>query len=296
MTRNQWPRPLALCLCLLAVLCVGVDGAPREKAQSAYPWLAEYDRGNGLVNHIDPPEGYARVKAEDGSYAHWLRHLPLKEGNPPIRLHNGRKRRGQKGKHSIVDIDVGARDLQQCADVIIRLRAEYLFHKERHDEIRFRTTSGVWMPWKKYANGFRLMQEEGGVRWRKRAKSDHSHESFRRYLDTVFIYAGTASLQKELGHVRGLRHMQIGDIFIEGGHPGHSVVIVDIAVHPKTKRKMFLLAQSYMPAQSLHILRNPNSATLSPWYYQYPGPKLITPDWTFYPIRLKRWKEPKPKK
>ena len=64
----------------------------------------------------------------------------------------------------------------------------------------------------------------------------------------VFSYAGTASLSRELAPVN-YQDMKIGDVFIQGGHPGHAVIVVDIAVHPKTKKKVFLLAQSYMPAQ-----------------------------------------------
>ena len=63
--------------------------------------------------------------------------------------------------------------------------------------------------------------------------------------------------------------MRIGDFFIQGGFPGHAVIIVDMAeaIEPKTgggRRKYFLLAQSYMPAQDMHVLRNP--AGESPWY------------------------------
>ena len=59
--------------------------------------------------------------------------------------------------------------------------------------------------------------------------------------------------------------MKIGDVFIKGGSPGHAVTIVDIAINPKTNKKVFLLAQSYMPAQEIKILKNPNNSELSPW-------------------------------
>ena len=45
-----------------------------------------------------------------------------------------------------------------------------------------------------------------------------------------------------------LSEMQIGDVFIRGGSPGHCVIVVDMAVHQETGEKLFMLAQSYMPA------------------------------------------------
>ncbi|MEZ4798766.1 MAG: DUF4846 domain-containing protein [Flavobacteriales bacterium] len=58
----------------------------------------------------------------------------------------------------------------------------------------------------------------------------------------------------------------VGDVFIRGGSPGHAVIVVDMAMDTISKDVVFLLAQSYMPAQEIQILKNPNSNRLSPWY------------------------------
>jgi hypothetical protein len=58
--------------------------------------------------------------------------------------------------------------------------------------------------------------------------------------------------------------LQIGDIFIQGGFPGHAVVVVDVALNTDNGQQVFLLAQSYMPAQDIQILQNPNDEELSP--------------------------------
>ena len=80
--------------------------------------------------------------------------------------------------------------------------------------------------------------------------------------------------------------MKIGDIFIKGGTPGHCVIIVDMCENDKGE-KMFLLAQGYMPAQQIHVLKNPESK--SPWYsvkdLKYP---FKTPEFTFEDNSLKR--------
>ena len=80
---------------------------------------------------------------------------------------------------------------------------------------------------------------------------------------------------------------QIGDVFIQGGFPGHAVLIVDIAESAQGERA-FLLVQSYMPAQEIHVLRN--SADLNPWYRAQSKGKLQTPEWDFEYGDLRRFR------
>jgi len=46
--------------------------------------------------------------------------------------------------------------------------------------------------------------------------------------------------------------LQPGDIFYHGGSPGLAFMVLDV-VENDLGNKMFLLAQSYMPAQEMHI-------------------------------------------
>jgi hypothetical protein len=73
-----------------------------------------------LERRIAPPRGYVRKPAAPGSFAAWLRGLPLKPGRPAVRLHSGDRKWNQEAHHAVVDIDCGAEDLQQCADAVIR--------------------------------------------------------------------------------------------------------------------------------------------------------------------------------
>ena len=50
-----------------------------------------------------------------------------------------------------------------------------------------------------------------------------------------------------------------------------------------------MLAQSYMPAQDIHILINESDKTMSPWYSNKFEGKLSTPEWSFEPTQLKTW-------
>ncbi|MCD4825195.1 MAG: DUF4846 domain-containing protein [Phycisphaerae bacterium] len=257
-----------------------------------YAWTEHYETTNSIAARISPPNGFRRIAVVPDSFAHWLRYLPLLPGEQPVRLHTGKAKRNQNAHFAVLDIDTGKRDLQQCADAVIRLRAEYLYAMNRWDEIHFNFTSGDRCDWVKWAKGVRPRVAGNKVTWAKTAKPDNSYKSFRKYLDIVFAYAGTYSLAKELPSVEKYLDMQIGDVFIHPGlrGSGHSVIVVDIAVHSSTGYKVYLLAQSYMPAQDMHILLNPNNAKLNPWYPLNTEPQVRTPEWTFPVTELKRFR------
>ena len=104
----------------------------------------------------------------------------------------------------------------------------------------------------------------------------------------VFSYAGTASLAKETTPVK-LGDAQIGDVFILGGSPGHAMIIVDIA-QDRNGRKAMMVAQSYMPAQDIHVVTNLNSEDISPWYiYNDDTLAFEFPEWTFQSYQIKRF-------
>jgi hypothetical protein len=65
---------------------------------------------------------------------------------------------------------------------------------------------------------------------------------------------------------------------------------VDMAVNPITGKKLFLLAQSYMPAQETQILMNPKFRAKGCWYDANFGSTLSTPEFTFYDNELMRFR------
>lgn len=216
------------------------------------------------IGDIPTPIGYKRITVMDESFPAWLRSIPLKKDNR-VFLYNGELKENQSAQFLVLDIPVGKKDLQQCADAVMRLRAQFLFDKKRFGEISFADNSG-----KKYQY---LTSGRG---------------SFEQYLEKVFAYCGTLSLEKQLKKVPDLSKMQAGDVLIKGGFPGHAVIVVDLAVH-STGKKIYLLAQSYMPAQDIHILRNPISNELSPWYELDDKQLIHTPEWVFQPGQLRKW-------
>ncbi len=242
-----------------------------------------------LVSRFAEPAGYRRVFSPAGSFGHWLRNSPLKPGNPSVFLYDGTLKQYQYGHAAVVDIDVGDKDLQQCADAIIRLRAEYFYSRGSNDSILFRITNGDMIKYRKWINGYRPRVINDRVNWQKQTATDSSYSNFRKYLDFIFNYAGTFSLQQQMKPVDDINGMQIGDIFIQGGFPGHAVLIMDIAENLTTGEKIFLLGQSYMPAQDFHILKNLNDPVLSPWYRVSSDSILYTPEWTFTYRDLRRF-------
>lgn len=254
-----------------------------------YPWFRESKTGETVENAVETPSGYSRIAVPANSFKQWLRRLPLKEKDTPVRLYNGDNKQNQAAHFRIFDIDVGKKDLQHCADAIIRLKAEYLYSINRYNDIHFRFTSGQNARFTNWIKGYRPIVKGNDVRWEKTAKYSSSYASFRRYLERVFMYAGTYSLSKELRPVN-IKDMEIGDVFIRGGFPGHGVIVVDMAADDTTGKKLFLLAQSYMPAQDIYILNNPTNSDLSPWYELDFAHQLETPEWVFDRDQLKRFR------
>jgi hypothetical protein len=189
---------------------------------------------------------------------------------------------------AVVNLPIGKQDLHQCADAVMRLRADYFYSQKQYDKIHFNFTNGFRVDFSKWAAGYRITVKGNKTSWVKTAKPSVSYETYWKYLETVFMFAGTASLEKELKAIK-IFDVKIGDVFIKGGFPGHAVIVVDIAVNPKTNQKIMLLAQSYMPAQEIQILKNPNNTALNPWYVTDFGSSLKTPEWTFNSSQLKRF-------
>ena len=260
-----------------------VAGPLQVSTAADYPWLSA--ASTTTVQTIPPPAGFTRLPANEHSFGRWLRGLPIRSG--PVHLYDGRLKSNQSAHHAVVIIDVGTKDLQQCADAVIRLRAEYLFAEGLGDQIAFHFTSGDLAEWAKWRDGWRPRVRGSKVAWATTAAKNATYACFRGYLDTVFTYAGSASLARELKAADDPQAIKPGDVFIKGGSPGHAVIVVDVAATAAGER-VFLLAQSYMPAQEIHILRNPGSAA-SPWYPAAATGELRTPEWTFRYEDLRRF-------
>lgn len=267
----------------VAFFCAcGTNSAPKD--QPDHPTIAlapttAQSPGNTIATRFSPPENCSRIEAVPNSFGAYLRSLPLKAAGANVVLYSGTPKARQDVHAAVIDISVGEKDLQQCADAIIRLRAEYLYQSGNAEQITFNFTNGFAARWERWSQGERINVTGNKCAWMNTAKPDNSHDQLLYYLERVFTYAGTLSLSKELKSCSD-KAMQIGDVFIHGGSPGHAVIVVDIA-RDQLGRTYFMLAQSYMPAQNIHVLQNLANPALGTWFLEGEGDQLRTPEWSF---------------
>ncbi|MDF1561423.1 MAG: DUF4846 domain-containing protein [Deltaproteobacteria bacterium] len=265
------PRRLAPGAVLLLLLLPAGSLAADER-----PFVSGAVEGT-LAEALPLPAGFTRVPVAPGSFGAFLRGLPTRPAGAKVMLHDGSPKGRQDVQWRVLAVDVGSRDLQQCADAVMRLRAEYLRQTGRADQICFRFTSGDAARWSEWRAGMRPEVKGSQVKWKRTAKPDAGEATFRGYLQRVFLYAGSASFEKELQPVAG-DAIAPGDVLIRGGHPGHAMVVVDLIEGPGGERR-FALAQSYMPAQEIHVVRGPSGD--SPWFPVQKSGELKTPEWAF---------------
>lgn len=197
------------------------------------------------IGEIPEPWGYERISGDDDGYAKFLRSLPLKVRGSKVQLYTGGDSRLQPLCYAVVDLPLLS-NAEQCADVCMRLRAEYLYNTGQYRRIRFQNVNG------------KTMHYGGGA----------SRKAFERYLRNVYGVASTFSLSRELEQ-RRLKDMQPGDVFVyparNGKRYGHAVMVVDVAVS-KSGKKAFLLAEGNTPARDIHVMHNFMNPLRSPWF------------------------------
>lgn len=240
------------------------------------------------IRGISLPKGYQNVETADTSYASWLLDIGLKEDNT-VYLYNGGLKRNQFVQFGVLDMNIGKKDLIQCADAAIKLRADFLFAHKQYSSIRFLSTSGDEISFAAWLKGTRWRERSGKLVPFTVDKNNRSiRDEYNSFMGIVFAYCGTYSLAKQLQPVSKTDSIKPGDVFVEGGFPGHAVTVMAVARNSKGNN-IFLLSQGYMPAQDIHILKNYVDPQLSPWYSAKDLFPLYTPEWQFASGSLKRW-------
>ncbi len=269
----------------------GVSARPVDKEQ--YAWMASWPDDlpelTTLEGRFAPPEGFARVPASKGSFAAWLRGLPVRLDRTGVQSFRGDGLSSPSA--AVVLLDVGSRDLQQCADMAIRLRAEYLWSAGKAKTVQYDFTSGDLSTWSAWKGGERFKIAGNKVE-RKRGKARKgNHQEFRRYLDNVFRYAGTRSLARDSKALKDDQPIEPGDFFVQPGGPGHAVVVLDVVEH-EDGRRAALIGQGFMPAQDFHVVTRRGADVLDAVWFVLPkaGQTLDTPSWSpFERSEARRW-------
>ena len=274
-----------LMYCRLVVLMI-----PAFAFSQTYSWMENYDSTNALINRIPPPEGFQRIAAEPNSFAEWLRHIPLKPGKPDVLLHYGIEKRNQDIHYAVINIDIGKTNLQYGANAVIRLRGEYLYSVEKYSDLHFNFKTGNQVSYSNWIQGYRPIVSEDNVIWVQSGDKGTSYRSFKSYITQIMVHAGPQALFEETRPVLNSDSMKIGNTFIQATKLGsHAVLVMDMAENKENNQKVFLISQSYTPAQDIHILINPNDESLSPWYSLDFGDTLVTPEWKFTKSNLKQF-------
>ena len=227
--------------------------------------------GNTITSRFNLPEGYDYTHQAKDSWGAFLRDLPLKPDGSVVKKYNGETKPNFQTYLAVVNLPIGHKDLHQCADAVMRLRADYLFSQSRFNEISFRQASGKTLKYSTWLGG----------------KTPDKNNLWT-YLESVFNTANTTSLNQQL-KLKAIETLEIGDVFItkpmNGQLYGHAIIVVDKCMNKEGKVK-FMLAQSFMPAQEIQILDNPLQPGC-PWYDLDFGQTIQTPDWSFTSNQLK---------
>lgn len=249
--------------------------------------------GENIEDRYNTPEGYTRIRVEKDSFGEFLRHEKLKKYGEKSLYYNGKAKPSEGVYDSVFDIDLEGKNLLHCADACFKFRGDYLYQTGQYDNIKFNFVSSGVADFAKYVKGYRVDPETG--EYFLMAEKDGSERVYKKFMDLVYGYCGTLSLVKDT-HDISIDDMQIGDVFVRGGTPGtkrvgHAIMVVDMAENHKGE-KIFMLAQSYMPAQQTQVLVNRSDKAMSPWYsledVKKAG-KMVTPQWTFELNELKRF-------
>jgi len=284
-------RARARCALLGALL--GFATAPafagRPVDTAAYPWLADWKGTPPPMVRLDerfpPPAGFSRAEAPSESLTVWLRGLPVRTDRATVLAYDGRPL--WRPAVAVIALDVGDRDLQQCADTALRLHAEYLWHRGLAGGAAYHFTSGDRSSWRDWRRGERFKIRGARVKRVRGRARPNDHRTYRGWLTHLFRYAGTRSLSRDSDPVAPAAQIEPGDFFVQPGGPGHAVIVLDVATHADGRRAA-LIGQSYIPAEELHVLGDDHERVLrgaggvdQAWFLlpNAAHPTLKTPSW-----------------
>lgn len=235
-------------------------------------------QGKTIKERVLLPDGYTRVVWHDTSFAAYLENIPLLADGEKVHYFDGSIKDKPGVYVAVIDMPIGHKDLQQCADVAMHMRAAYLYKAGLHDSIRFTLTNGFVAAYSKWALGYRIAVKGNKTEWVKSAAAKDDSATLSGYMDVTYSYCGSLSLSRELKKI-GWQEVTPGDLLVRGGTPGHVELVMDMA-QDKSGHKIYLLAQGFMPAQQMQLLANPMNSGLSPWYELNEG-EIRTPECVF---------------
>src|SRR6187399_2488620 len=143
------------------------------------------------IKGISLPQGFQYVEDGDSVYSNWLLDLKLKK-NKTVYLYNGKLKSNQDVQFGVLNIDIGKKDLLQCADASMKLRADHLFEKHLFDQIKFLTSSGNEISFESWLKGIRWkVQGAKLVSYNIPKEVTDIQKEYNSFMELVFSYCGT---------------------------------------------------------------------------------------------------------
>lgn len=221
---------------------------PPEVIQADAPTLGE---------RFAPPQEYTRAEAAEGTFAAYLRDLPLKPDGTSVAQHDGTV--SSAAAAAVVDIDIGTSDRCQLTDALLLLRARFLFDTGRKNDIQFYFSSGFLYDFTTYTTGRRVKINGNDVRWVAKEAAGDTLPDLYNYLGTLYSYSRAASVKandtKQTGQIVP------GAVFTNDG----GAMIADVARNDTTGETLVILVRGGSPASDLYVVKNIQLPDLSPW-------------------------------
>ncbi|MFV8750819.1 DUF4846 domain-containing protein [Nannocystaceae bacterium ST9] len=262
----------------LALACgpadTSVDLEPEPIDPRAYAWVAdarEVPASTSLATRFPTPSGYARVEVDARSFAGWLRGLPVRIDRRAVHDHRGRATGWDAA--GVITLDVGDKNLQQCADSLLRLHGEWLWSQGRPRELAYHFTSGDLSRFEDWVAGRRWKVEGAKVKQVEVEPVARDRAALRAWFEQLFMYAGTRSLELDTEPVPLDRPIEAGDLLLRPGSPGHVVMVLDVAEGAERER-IAVIGQGSMPAQELHVIPGP----LAGAWFRFPAGEDVEVD------------------
>ncbi len=232
----------------------------------AYAWLSPKQRRlyHPLAERLATPPGFSRIAVPKGSFAEWLRHMPVLAEGSPVKTARGRI--VLAGDHpnlaAVIVLQPHRRGLLNSANMMIRLKAEHAWSAGDVERLGFHFTSGQTLRWRSWTRGLRPLRDAAGVRFIRTEAAGDGREQFCRYLETLFGHTSNTSLLDDTRPAMD-RTLAVGDIFLRPGRDGHAVMILDVATDSRGGVRV-LLGQGGSPVRTFHVLRSDGGSAWFP--------------------------------
>lgn len=220
----------------------------KEKFYSKnYSYLFNYDKNNStkISNSILKPKSLKLVNVKKWSFSEWIRNFPLKK-NPDWVYSFLWKKIWNKNRVSwILDLDVWKN--QECADTAMRLWWEYLFAKNKTEDLNFKLENHTKNPI---------------------FVKNLDRKSFKKYFQYQFAYSSSYSLKRDLKTIQE-NEILPWDLIVLRKYwkkTWHVFVIMEVAKSLLDWKTKVMLGQWDIPAENFFILKN---KPFNDWYAYY---------------------------